>query len=66
MRAVHLWLLTMAASGAQTINVENLFEPAPLAGIWKHHAGDDPRWANPAFDDSAWPAVPAEGIGRCD
>ncbi|HEX2642442.1 MAG TPA: ATP-binding protein, partial [Thermoanaerobaculia bacterium] len=30
----------------------------PQAEPWKARAGDDPRWANPAFDDSAWPAVP--------
>ncbi|HTU80892.1 MAG TPA: hypothetical protein VMF61_02120 [Candidatus Acidoferrales bacterium] len=26
----------------------------PLDGPWKFHPGDDPRWASPAFDDSAW------------
>ena len=45
-------------SSAQNINVESLFQPMPLSGIWKHQMGDDPRWADPAFDDSAWPSVP--------
>ncbi|HEV2333137.1 MAG TPA: glycoside hydrolase family 2, partial [Gammaproteobacteria bacterium] len=25
-----------------------------LDGPWKFHTGDDPRWAAPDFDDSAW------------
>ena len=24
-----------------------------LPGPWKFHVGDDPQWADPAFDDSA-------------
>jgi len=29
----------------------------PLDGDWKYHPGDDPGWADPAFDDSSWPEV---------
>ncbi len=29
----------------------------PLTGPWKFHVGDDPAWAGPAFDDSAWEEV---------
>ena len=25
-----------------------------LTGPWKFHVGDDPHWADPGFDDSAW------------
>jgi len=28
-----------------------------LDGLWRFHAGDDPQWASPAFDDSAWPLL---------
>jgi hypothetical protein len=28
-----------------------------LDGPWHFQAGDDPRWADPAFDDSKWPTV---------
>ncbi len=28
-----------------------------LDGPWRFQVGDDPRWADPAFDDSAWPIV---------
>jgi hypothetical protein len=24
---------------------------------WKYHAGDNPTWASPGFDDQAWPAI---------
>ena len=57
MKAILLLALTVVAAGAQTIEVESLFQPAPLSGIWKHQVGDDPRWADPAFDDSAWQSV---------
>lgn len=29
----------------------------PLDGPWRFHTGDDPRWANPSVDDSAWEMV---------
>ena len=32
-----------------------------LAGPWKHGAGDDHRWSDPAFDDSAWAEVRVPG-----
>jgi hypothetical protein len=25
-----------------------------LVGPWRFHTGDDPKWADPAFDDSSW------------
>jgi hypothetical protein len=28
-----------------------------LEGLWRFHPGDDPRWADPAFDDSQWPLI---------
>src|SRR5215472_4616650 len=35
-----------------------------LNGPWRFHTGDDPRWADPAFDDARWEIVdltPAPG-----
>ena len=26
----------------------------PVSQVWRFSGGDDPRWADPAFDDSAW------------
>ncbi len=31
--------------------------PVTLDGLWRYHSGDDPAWAAPALDDSAWPVV---------
>ena len=28
-----------------------------LDAAWRFQVGDDPRWADPTFDDSAWPMV---------
>jgi hypothetical protein len=28
-----------------------------LTGPWRFHVGDDPRWADPGFDDSGWESV---------
>ena len=58
MRTALLFALMAPFCAAQTIEVESLFQPAPFSGMWKHQAGDDPRWADPALDDSAWPSVP--------
>jgi hypothetical protein len=30
---------------------------ADLDGPWRFQIGDNPQWADPAFDDSAWPTV---------
>src|SRR5512133_1386309 len=30
---------------------------SPLIGPWVFHAGDDPGWASPSFDDSNWEAM---------
>ncbi|MGH9599928.1 MAG: hypothetical protein ACRD27_08685, partial [Terracidiphilus sp.] len=29
----------------------------PLDGLWQFHAGDDPAWASPTFDDSGWQQI---------
>ncbi len=31
-------------------------KPAPVAPV-RYHLGDDARWADPAFDDNAWPVA---------
>lgn len=32
-----------------------------LAGEWRVHAGDDPAWAQPDLDDTAWPRTAVPG-----
>jgi sigma-B regulation protein RsbU (phosphoserine phosphatase) len=54
-----LWLLCLSLSlYAQTVDISNLGTgTVSLAGQWKFHPGDDPRWADPNFDDSSWKLV---------
>jgi hypothetical protein len=48
--------LAVAASiaQAQTFDATHLREPVDLGGTWLVHAGDDPAYARPGFDDSQW------------
>jgi sigma-B regulation protein RsbU (phosphoserine phosphatase) len=39
---------------AQILDVSRLAQPLALDGVWLVHAGDDPAWAQPGFDDSRW------------
>jgi len=40
---------------AQTFDLENdRVQMTELKGLWRFHTGDDPRWADPSFDDSSW------------
>jgi phosphoserine phosphatase RsbU/P len=43
-----------AQSGPAIFDAANLHQPAPLDGTWMMHAGDDPAYARPDFDDSLW------------
>lgn len=45
------------AQSASAINVTVGQSIIPLTGPWKFHIGDDPRWADPNFDDSQWETV---------
>ncbi len=45
-----------AASAANAVPA-GIHGVVQLDGPWRFQMGDDPRWADPAFDDSAWPTV---------
>src|SRR5437868_7336961 len=49
-----IYLLFAWSAAAQTFDISSLDQPVALTGMWKMHAGDDPRWAAPDFDDSTW------------
>jgi sigma-B regulation protein RsbU (phosphoserine phosphatase) len=52
---VSLILICVAPSlAAQTFDATNLRKPADLDSPWLVHAGDDPAYARPDFDDSQW------------
>ncbi|KAA6459745.1 hypothetical protein DYQ86_16675 [Acidobacteria bacterium AB60] len=52
----HFFLLLAAVASlpAQSFNATDLHQPADLDGTWLVHAGDDPAFAQPGFDDSHW------------
>jgi hypothetical protein len=50
-------VLTVGAvkTQAQTFDFARDRQPVvELNGLWRFHPGDDPRWAQPGFDDSQW------------
>ena len=46
--------LASPALHAQSFDATNLRQPTDLAATWLVHAGDDPAYARPDFDDSGW------------
>jgi hypothetical protein len=43
---------------AQTFDLaHNRLPLASLDGLWRFQTGDDPAWADPAFNDSKWPLL---------
>ncbi|MBW8876604.1 MAG: response regulator [Acidobacteria bacterium] len=52
--------------GATALLAVLLLVPAAgaTAELWRSRPGDDPRWASPGFDDSAWRAVPLPATWR--
>ena len=64
MKIAILFALALTVLEAQPIEVRSFSQLAPLDGNWKFSPGDDPRFAAPDFDDSAWRTVrvPGEAI----
>lgn len=51
-------LFNTVGSDGQVFGLEK--NPVPMAelnGLMRFHTGDDPRWADPPFDDSHWPLI---------
>jgi sigma-B regulation protein RsbU (phosphoserine phosphatase) len=56
--AVFFLLLAACAATAQRFDLDHDRQPVvALDGMWRFHPGDDPRWADPGFDDSQWPLL---------
>lgn len=41
-------------TGIRVLTLEGIEKDGDLLGNWKYHPGDNPEWADPAFDDTAW------------
>lgn len=50
------------AKEAAVLDASTLAQPLPLAGNWLIHPGDNPTYADPAFDDSSWTALNPNSI----
>ncbi|HEY1995036.1 MAG TPA: SpoIIE family protein phosphatase [Edaphobacter sp.] len=51
---------TAKPDSAPVVAIGNIGRGAvPIDGEWQFHLGDDPRWAAPAYDDSAWQRITA-------
>ena len=44
----------MPVTGIRVLTLEGIEKDGDLLGNWKYHPGDNPEWADPAFDDTAW------------
>jgi hypothetical protein len=51
-------LAFQADAGQASFDLGTSREPlVSLDGLWRFHPGDDPVWADPGFNDSAWPLL---------
>jgi hypothetical protein len=48
---------TSGAVGGLTAVPVSIHGIVQLDGPWRFQMGDDPRWADPSYDDSSWPTV---------
>ena len=52
-----LFLMLIYASSTAAIDTLSVKTELKLSQNWKYHAGDNPEWASPNFDDSDWEIV---------
>jgi phosphoserine phosphatase RsbU/P len=56
--AMGVALVVCGGAGAQAIDATRTGKPVNLStATWRFAVGDDPRWADPAFDDSQWKPI---------
>jgi two-component system NtrC family sensor kinase len=62
-----LFIITIKslAQTRQVFNLNKLSKNDTLVGGWRFHAGDNPQWSQPGFDDGKWqPVDPGQDINR--
>jgi hypothetical protein len=63
--ALLLLLTASATAPAQVFDIEkDGVGVMTLGGPWRFHTGDDPRWAQPSFDDSGWSLLRSDELWR--
>lgn len=50
-------LLFAACTQAQYVDASAMGQPMNLAGNWRFHSGDDPRYSQPGLPDSDWKVI---------
>lgn len=50
-------LFVATAASAQLIDATRIGDAVTLDGKWRMHAGDNPQWSDPHFNDSDWRVV---------
>jgi hypothetical protein len=56
--AAALFAALLPATRAQSFDLDTSRLPiSQVDSAWRFHLGDDPRWAQPDFDDSNWPTL---------
>ena len=41
-------------TGIRVLTLDDINEHGAMLGTWKYRPGDNPEWASPTFDDTAW------------
>jgi hypothetical protein len=60
-----LALVLASSTGPGEVHVISVDDVAPLEGKWRFSVGDDPLFASPSYDDSAWALVDVpRGLGE--
>ncbi len=65
-RGRRAWILALLLAWLPVWGLPGFAAPSPagegrlLGGSWKFHTGDDPAWADPAFDDGAWGRIASD------
>ena len=51
-------------TGIRILTLDAVEAGTSLHGSWKYHPGDDPEWASPNFDDTAWESTNTLLLGK--
>ena len=47
-------------TGIRVLTLDDIDDGGALLTTWKYHPGDNPEWADPAFDDTGWESTSTE------
>ncbi len=50
----------VSVTGIRVLTLDDIDDGGALLTTWKYHPGDNPEWADPAFDDTGWESTSTE------